>query len=179
MNKQTVRKRPSDLIILERASSFANEAMFTIDLQRRRLRSKEVEDSAFVFRWWVDLQFFIIALRRLRRSAELACRVPSVTPQVSAALKEFDDSLPALATMRNVGEHIDDYVLEKGHSKHIDGGMLQVGTWDGSTYEWLGEKMNVDVAHSAALRLYSALRSQTVQPTDGLKEEQRGNSNGW
>jgi hypothetical protein len=51
--------------------------MFTVALQRRRIRSKEPEDDVFVMRWWADLQFYIVALRRLRRAAELASRVPS------------------------------------------------------------------------------------------------------
>ena len=40
--------------------------------------------------------------------------------------------------------------------------MLQVGTWDGSTYEWLGESLNVDVAHDAAFELVSVLRGMSA-----------------
>lgn len=58
--------------MLERARSLANEATFTVALQRRRVRSKEPEDDAFVVRWWADRQLFIVALRRLRRAAEFA-----------------------------------------------------------------------------------------------------------
>lgn len=95
---------PSDKAILERASTLANDAMFSIALQRRRLRSNEPEDDVFVMRWWADLQFFIVALRRLRRAAELARRVPSIANSISSALKTFDTALPSLFTMRNVGE---------------------------------------------------------------------------
>ena len=66
---------PSDAAIMERARSLANEAMFTLALQRRRIRSNGPEDDIFVMRWWADLQFLIVALRRLRRTAELAGRV--------------------------------------------------------------------------------------------------------
>src|SRR5579859_2833960 len=55
---------PSDAAILERAKSLSNEACFTVSLQHRRLRTTEPEDQVFVFRWWADLQFLIVALRR-------------------------------------------------------------------------------------------------------------------
>jgi hypothetical protein len=102
---------PSDAAILERAVSLASEAMRTLELQKRRLRSKEPEDDKFASRWWVDLQFFIVTLSRLRRVAELAKSVSPVSQEIAAALAEFDNSLPMLQKMRNVGEHIDDMLL--------------------------------------------------------------------
>ena len=105
MNSET--SGPSKAAILERARSLANEAMFTVALQRRRIRTDEPEDDVFVMRWWADLQFFIVALRRLRRAAELASRVEPVKDIVILALHSFDDALPQLAVMRNVGEHIE------------------------------------------------------------------------
>ena len=56
----------SGAVIPERAKSFCNEACFTIALQHRRLKTTEPEDGVFVFRWHADLQFLIVALRRLR-----------------------------------------------------------------------------------------------------------------
>ena len=153
--------QPSEAALLERAFSLANEAMFTIALQRRRLRSEEPEDTTFVFRWWADLQFFIVALRRLRRSVELASHVKAANVELSAALEKFDVSLPDLTMMRNVGEHIDDYARndDRRRYKHVDRRTLHVGTWDGTTYEWLGAKLNIDTAHSYAVELHSAIRA--------------------
>lgn len=148
------------VVTLERACSLANEAILTIELQRRRLRSNEPEDCSFVFRWWADLQFLIVALRRLRRTSELASSVPSAKAEMNDAIKRFDESLPMLLTMRNVGEHVDDYALDSSRRRHkqVDRKMLQVGTWDGTTYTWLGETLNVDDAHAAAVTLYSSIR---------------------
>jgi hypothetical protein len=161
MDSQTSSMRPPDAVVLERARSFANEAMWAVALQRRRIRSTEPEDRRFVFRWWVDLQFLIVALRRLRRAAELASRVASAGPSVALALKKFDEALPQLSVMRNVGEHIDDYLLGNSKTRHkqVSRGMLQSGTWDGVTYTWLNESLNVDGAHDAAFQLFSALRT--------------------
>lgn len=65
--------KPSSAAVMERAFSLVNEAMFTVELQRRRVRSEEPEDSRFPARWWADVQFLIVALRR---AAELASGVP-------------------------------------------------------------------------------------------------------
>lgn len=54
-------------------------------------------------RWWTDLQFMIVALRRLRRAAELATRSTPAAHQVRAALAAFDAALPSLKTLRNIG----------------------------------------------------------------------------
>src|SRR5438067_2385046 len=111
-------KGPADAAILERAYSLALEAMKTIEMQRRRVNSEEPEDATFVFRWWADLQFFIVSLRRLRRVAELAEQVPSIAKDISTALTQFDAVLPMLSMMRNVGEHIDDYALDSTKRRH-------------------------------------------------------------
>ena len=161
MSPQAATGQVSDAVILERARSFANEAMWTIALQRRRARSTEPEDHKFASRWWVDLQFLIVALRRLRRAAELASRVSSVAPLIESAMRDFDAAVPQLFLFRNVGEHIDDYLLggPKRRHKQVGRAMLQVGTWDGTTYRWLKESLNVDLAHGAAVKLCTAVRT--------------------
>lgn len=149
---------PSDAVTMERARSLANEAMFTVALQRRRVRSNEPEDDVFVMRSWADLQFFIVALRRLRRAAELAGLVTWAKDSLALALRNFDHALPQLSVMRNVGEHIDDYAVDSSKRRHkdVDRCSLQVGSWDG-TYQWLGKSLNIDVAHKAAFTLFAAI----------------------
>jgi len=61
--------------------------------------------------------------------------------------------------MRNVGEHVDDYALDRGRHKEVNRKMLQVSQWDGTTYHWLNHELNVDVAFKAAFELYSAVRA--------------------
>jgi hypothetical protein len=162
----SVPDRPSQAAIRERAFSLANEAMFTVALQIRRLDSKEPEDESFIFRWWADLQFLIVVLRRLRRVAQLAAEADDASHSVHSAIEVFDAELPGLTTMRNVGEHIDAYALDdpKRHHPYVDRRQLQVGRWDGRTYTWLQDKseqplrLNVDEAKAAAERLYTTIR---------------------
>lgn len=151
--------RPKDAILM-RARRLCSEACCTVALQCRRLRSTEPEDSSFVFRWWADLQFLIVALRRLRRSAEIAMRVPEFSTEVRAAIDEFDRSLPGLTKMRNVGEHVDDYAANdpKRRDLSVDSWQLQAGSFDGTVYVWLGESLNIDTALAAAEKLFERIK---------------------
>jgi hypothetical protein len=146
--------------ILERAIRLTNIEIHAVALQRRRLANAEREDDEFLFRWWTDLQFFIVALSRLRRYASIALRVPLVALQVQSALDAFDRAVPDLAVLRNTGEHADEYAVDsdKRRLKAIDSRQLEVGAWNGQTYQWLGRRLNVDEALAAGEALFKALQ---------------------
>lgn len=133
-------------------------------LQRRRLASSEPEDDEFLFRWWADLQFFIVALSRLRRYAEIALDVSSVRDELQDALATFDCAVPDLRKMRNVGEHGDAYAVNssKRHMKSIDARQLESGMWNGKTYVWLNGQLDVDAALNAAEELFGAVKTMFV-----------------
>jgi hypothetical protein len=145
---------------LERAVSFATEAMFTLDLQWRRIHTDEPEDARFPMRIWSDLSFFIVTLQRLRRSATLAYSVAAAAAILRQVLADFDHGVPMLKVMRDVGEHIDDYALESGrrHHRHITRAFVQVAQWDGTAYTWLGVTLNLSEARAAAQALYEAIQ---------------------
>lgn len=149
---------PSDAATIERAHSLANEAIHMVALQRRRLQSEEPEDETFIFRRWADFQFFIVSLRRLRQAALLAARPTAGKAAIESAISEFDDSLPDLRKMRNVGEHVDEYAVERGRDRSVSRRALQVGTFNATTLEWLGERLDADEALAAAERLYGAIK---------------------
>jgi hypothetical protein len=140
--------KPSPAAIIERAYSLANEAMFTIAMQRRRLRSVEPEDGKFVFRWWADLQFMILALNRLRLAALVAGKARGV--KIGAALKNYDAALPLLKSMRDVGEHIDVYAVDssKRFNKDISRRQLQTGTWDGTTFSGRSAEHSISIVRA-------------------------------
>jgi len=77
---------------------------------------------------------------------------------VAEELKKFDDALPKLRQLRNVGEHIDNYVMGDGRDPKVSRNLLQVGTWDGVTYSWLGSTVNIDAAHRVATKLLASIR---------------------
>lgn len=150
---------PSAAATYERARRLANIAIWTIGLQRRRLRTKEPEDGKFLFRRWADFQFLIVALTRLRRAAVLATHAPEVSTTIKSAISDFDVALPDLKKMRDAAEHIDDYARDKGKKKEISRQSLEVGIVSDRNFEWLGCKLNVDVAKAASEALFKAIQS--------------------
>jgi hypothetical protein len=152
--------------LLERSRRLANVELHAVALQHRRLRSTEPEDDAFVLRWWADLQFLIIALRRLRRAVRIVAGEDGIDTALPTALARFDAALPSLQTMRNISEHIDAYALDSPHrhNRTIDRRQLEAGSWDGSTFRWrtkpdgTAHELNIDKALDAARELYDALQ---------------------
>ncbi|WP_175824505.1 hypothetical protein [Burkholderia cepacia] len=164
---------PSEAAMLERMLSLCNQACFTVALQHRRLQTTEPEDAVFVFRWWSDLQFLVVALRRMRRAAAIGVRVPSVSEKIDRAIDSFDRKLPDLAKMRNIGEHVDEYAVDAPKRRYADveRQRLQVGTWDGKVYRWIGE-LDVDVAKDAAEQLFYELKEVVRGTMDGSLDRQ-------
>jgi len=157
---------PTHAATYERARRFANRAVWTAALQRRRLKSVEPEDGEFLFRRWSDFEFFVVSLARLRRAAKLAATVPSITDAMTAALSEFDDALPMLKDVRDIAEHFDEYARDEGHLNKGKGSelavsrkSLEVGVVGDTTFQWLGHELNADLALSAARRLFKAIQS--------------------
>lgn len=149
---------PSDAATMERAHSLANEAIHMVALQRRRLQSDEPEDQAFIFRRWADFQFLVISLRRLRLAGVLAAQPEASRTMIESAISKFDEALPGLQKMRNVGEHIDEYAIEKGRDRSVSRRALQVGSVGSTKFEWLGSSLNADDALAAAEGLYCAIK---------------------
>lgn len=144
---------PSPETILDRALTFALEGLQAADVQLQRARQEAPSGPDGAFLWWIDLQFFIVALRRLRRAAELALRVPDQRPAIQQAIRAFDEALPDLPLLRNVGEHIDEYAVGEGFDSSIRWQQLQVGGWDGATFAWLDTELNADKAIEAGKKL--------------------------
>jgi len=151
----------NDAVILESSKRLANHAIWTAMLQSRRIKSSEPEDSEFMLRWWADLQFFILSLYRLRTAVKIAVKVSDskISVCIRDGIKEFDKAIPDLKKLRDIGEHIDAYAIDdpERHRLEVDRKELEVGSWDGTTYEWLGVRLNVDDAILAAKELFNTL----------------------
>jgi hypothetical protein len=151
----------SDAAILERAIRLANQAIKTVILQYRRIRTSEPEDSTFFFRQWADLQFYILSLQWLRSAASIATNVSNqdIVAATDAAIGEFEQSIPGLRKLRNVGEHLDAYAVDMGRDPSVSRKELEVGQWDGTVFDWLGVKLNTVDAKAAAEKLFKTLQS--------------------
>jgi hypothetical protein len=162
MAKRRHLSKPNAGATYERARRLANLAVWSIDLQCRRLRSAEPEDSTFVLRRWADFGFLVVSLIRLRRAAQLAASLPNVQPLILPAIECFDAALPGLKAMRDVAEHIDDYALDCGRIPTIPPQSLEVSTLEerGPTLHWL-DTLNAREALHVSQRLFAAIRDSS------------------
>ena len=111
------RRKASDLsegAVVERAKSMANDWMWAISLQHDRIVNPRLQDQPFHpfgtqgFNE-ADIHFLVIALRRLRATANTLEHVPQLWEDVRYAIDAFDARLPWLKRMRDVFEHLEDY----------------------------------------------------------------------
>jgi hypothetical protein len=151
--------------IYERARRQASFAMWTIEMQIRRLNKTEPEDEKFVLRKVADFQFFLLALTKFRRAILLANKIVSIKRKISSGIERFDSQLPFLVEMRNVDQHFDDYAIDRGRNKKIDKTMLEVHSFDGQNWVWLGHKIDLEVAFNAGRILFKVL----IESADDLK----------
>jgi hypothetical protein len=154
---------PSAEAILHRALTFAMEGLQAADVQLQRARQDSSDGPGGAFQWWIDLQFFIVALRRLRKAADLGSRVSEERQAIQHAIRTFDEELPNLHLLRNVGEHIDDYAVDEGHDPSVRWRQLQVGGWDGKHLNWLGVQLDTDQALEAGRKLVGEIEWARVR----------------
>jgi hypothetical protein len=167
--------KPMPAASYERAKRLANIALWSVELQCRRLRSAEPEDGAFALRKWADFHFLVVSLTRLRRAAQLAARVPELHRHLADAIARFDSALPGLKAMRDVSEHIDEYALDQGQRRNVSRQELEVSSLaeEGPTLNWLGSTLNASDALRSSQELFVAisegsrlLRDRVAQASD-------------
>jgi hypothetical protein len=169
---------------LEMADSAANDAVRGVDMQHYRVSAQLPEDEAFFsgagFRREVDLGLLLVLLVRLRRAVGLGASIMN-GDDLSDALAEFDQRVPVARRMRNISEHIDDYIAEQGHEQEeVPIGSLGVRVWGGSadsnpTFTWAGGSIELDELRKVALDLYGAFRAALkafAQTKDSVSPQQ-------
>lgn len=121
--------------------------MWAIAQQRDRIRSINREDPEHFWHVLIDFDFLVVSLRRLRRVAGIARKVPTAAPLINQAIDEFDRALPDLKQLRDVAEHADEYAVDnpKRHDKSIDRTMLEVASLSGTTLRLLNVELDLGV----------------------------------
>jgi|GEM_PF-1613127 hypothetical protein len=156
---------PTTLAILERAVRLGSDSLWGMGVQIRRVRGSEPEDDEWWARTWMDLQFLIVVLWRMRQSGVLALSAGTDTERLQEALAHFDTQLPDLKRMRDVAQHFDEYAVDgpgrrharPGRSDKVGRRMLEVGSWDSSQFRWLDGSINFAIADRASRELYSII----------------------
>lgn len=150
--------------ICARTFSFANEYVHTVQLQYDRMYAEDVRDDHFPLRVYADIKFFILALTWLEKSTREMGKYPVWFPSIQIARDRFKKAIPNLELMRNVSEHIEEYMFDRGKKSHVKRDQLQVSQWSKEEFYWLqgedGEHLTINFKNAleAARELYSAVR---------------------
>lgn len=151
--------------IFEISWSFATEWVSAVGMFHYRLMKNLPEDKKFfehkAFRDDVDFRCYLVSLDRLRKAIVLARqRVtdPDNQKKLDGAIGKFDKNVSCLSTFRNVGEHFDDYIQQKGHNKKIDSRGIRVYTIQQSKanykINWLGNVIDLRKTTKEAYLFY-------------------------
>jgi len=143
-----------NLAIIEDAKNMANIAVWSVELQLKRLMSGKHEIEEFVMQPVVDFHFLIVALTRLRQAASLM----SAVSDLSKAISDFDASLPNLRTVRNILEHIDEYRVGEGKNKSVPSSSFQTIEFNDQNITWVGYEINLEHAKSASSELFLEIK---------------------
>jgi hypothetical protein len=157
---------------LELARSTANDAIRAVALQRDRIKDRD-DDAYFAaagFRQEVDVAFLLLALRWLREACQLVVELTG-DQALAGALGYFDRRLPKARDMRDVREHIRDYIKGSGKlqkttttpDRLVPPRSLGSRTWLGhdelSHFIWAGKEIRLDDALPVAESLFEAMRN--------------------
>lgn len=158
---------------LEMAHSTANDAMRAVAMQRQRIARDLREDDVFFagkgFRQEVDIYFLLLALRWLHESCSLAADLTE-DPSLLTAIADFERTAPQARDMRDVREHVSDYIRGDGKlqgrkttpDRRVHGETLGLRMWFGqdrrSIFWWAGKEIALDAVVPSAERLYASLR---------------------
>jgi hypothetical protein len=157
------------------ARSTADDAIRAVALQRDRIKHRD--DAYFAaagFRQEIDVAFLLLALRWLREACQLVAELTG-DKSLAEALGNFDRRLPEARDLRDVREHIRDYIKGSGKlqtkatdpDRHVPLNSLGSRTWLGhdelSHFIWAGKEIPLNDALPAAETLYQAMR-ETIAP---------------
>jgi hypothetical protein len=158
---------PTTLAILERAVRLGSDSLYGIALQVRRLKGKEPEDEEWWARIWIDFQFLIVVLWRMRQSGVLAKSANIQRERIRQAISAFDTAVPDLKRMRDVAQHFEEYAVDGPGRRHlrprigtkVGRRMLEVGSFYDDGVRWLDGVIDFPAADLAARDLYLVVRA--------------------
>lgn len=157
---------PTTLAILERAVRLGSDSLHGIALQIRRVRGTEPEDKEWWARTWLDFQFLIVVLWRMRQAGVIAAAAQFRSEEIVNALAQFDAALPDLKRMRDVAQHFDKYALDGSRRRHTRPGrtakvgrrLLEVGSFHETGIRWIDGFLDFTASSDASWDLYRTIQ---------------------
>ena len=152
-------------VLYEDVRIIANTYTLMVKLQISRINEELQNDEFFIMRNFVDFEFLLIALFRLRRAACAIKSIPIAREAIQQVIENYDKRLPDLKKLRNISEHYDAYLLKEGEDGTIDKEAIRASFLTkcrlNATIEWMGYTMNLNECMTAAEELFFEI--QTVR----------------
>ena len=163
----------NDADIYERVRHLANVAVWSINLQARRIRDSEPEDAQFVFRRWMDYHYLIIALSRLRETAQHLLSIVALKDKMQPSIEHFEAEFPWLRDLRNVVAHFDEYPIGKGKNKELRKEGMEVATIGTDCLRWLNFEIRPEQAVKEGAALFHAIQTCAEVFTSASAKKQK------
>ena len=155
------------------ARVFASDALERATLQYQRMQ----DGSGSQFS--CDLHFFLTSVRDVHQAALIVKRLEPDGP-ISEAIAQFEAVAENARAMRNVGDHIDAYVLGKGHLESVTHRDLCVASLNNNgDLRWRGGEINVHQAREAAQVLYVAVSDASQADRAPIRMTARSSSSSF
>ena len=150
-------------VLYEDIRIIANTYTLMVKLQISRIDEELQNDEFFIMRQFVDFEFLLVALFRLRRAACAIKRILIARATIQQAIENYDKRLPDLKKLRNISEHYDAYLLKQGKDDTIDRETIRSSFLTkcrlNATFEWMGYTMNLNECMTAAEELFLEIQA--------------------
>jgi hypothetical protein len=117
--KKTPPLRIEQISVLEDSRYFLNRSVEALNLQMRRLEKYNFEDENVFWDYLADSHFYIVALKRLRQALLSSKKIPQVWNELKKEFDVFDNTISDAIQMRDILEHIDEYIKDAGKNQSI------------------------------------------------------------
>ena len=146
----------------EDTRTMANNYVYAVERQISRIRELPSADESFVMRQFVDVEFLLVALTRLRRAVCALQKIPAAAEKAKLAIAQFDQRVPHVKDLRDITEHYDDYLARNGRNRRMSADRVRRGLltkeMTQEQTQWMGYTIYFDECMEAALELFENIK---------------------
>jgi hypothetical protein len=152
-----------EISVLEDSRYFVNRAVDALNLQMRRLEENTRNADEF-WDYLADVHFYIVALKRLRQAMLMSRKILKIWDKLSSEFDAFDATTTDVLQMRNILEHIDEYMRNYGNNRDIKNATLYTISFDDEgRLDWAERKFDRRKLHDSAEDIVKKYREITSQ----------------
>ena len=146
----------------EDARFIANLYVYAVRSQIDRIQEVSPEEDSFIMRQFIDIEFLLTALIRLRRCAYMLSEIPQARYLMKNAIDDFDRENPHIKPLRDITEHYDEYLRKIGRNQDIDKDIVRKGILkkilSEEDMEWMGFRVNFNSCLKSAEVLFEKVK---------------------